>query len=58
MQQIDARPLGRLLELGAVIAATADHGMNAKCDETEGKPRVIIHLEQECRRSSLVRAFV
>jgi len=32
--------LGRLLELGAVVGATADHGMNAK-NKIEGQPNVI-----------------
>ena len=32
--------IGRMLDLGAIIAATADHGMNAKCD-ADGKPQVI-----------------
>lgn len=39
------KELGRLLELNAVIGITADHGMNAKCDET-GRPNVIF-LETE-----------
>lgn len=34
------RELGRLLELGAVIGATADHGMNAKIT-AEGTPNVL-----------------
>jgi phosphonoacetate hydrolase len=34
------RQLGRLLELGAVIGMTADHGMNAK-NTAEGEPHVI-----------------
>lgn len=34
------RELGRLLELGAVIGATADHGMNAK-QHPDGSPNVI-----------------
>ena len=37
--------LGRLLELGCIVAATADHGMNAKCDES-GAPNVV-YLETE-----------
>ena len=32
--------IGRILELGALIAATADHGMNAKC-RADGKANVI-----------------
>ena len=32
--------LGRLLDLGAVVGVTADHGMNAKCDAA-GNPRVL-----------------
>lgn len=38
-RQIDAR-IGRLADLGAVVALTADHGMNDKSDE-QGRPRVI-----------------
>ena len=38
-QQLDEQ-LGKLIELGAIVAATADHGMNAKCDR-EGRPNVI-----------------
>jgi phosphonoacetate hydrolase len=34
------RQIGRLLDLGAVVGATADHGMNAKNTE-DGRPRVI-----------------
>ncbi len=41
-------PLGQLLELGAVVGITADHGMNGKMD-ARGKPRVI-HLESELER--------
>jgi phosphonoacetate hydrolase len=37
------REIGRLLDLGAVVGITADHGMNGKCD-ARGNPRVI-HLE-------------
>lgn len=37
--------LGRLLDLGCIVAATADHGMNAKCD-AEGNPNVV-YLETE-----------
>ena len=32
--------IGKLLELGAIVGATADHGMNAKND-LEGKPNVL-----------------
>ncbi len=32
--------LGRLLELGAVVGATADHGMNAK-NKTDGTPHIV-----------------
>lgn len=46
---IDAQ-LGRLLELGAVLGITADHGMNAK-QHADGTPNVI-YLESE-----LVRQF-
>ena len=38
-QELDRR-FGRLAELGAVVALTADHGMNDKSD-AEGKPNVI-----------------
>ena len=38
-REIDAR-FGRLAELGATVALTADHGMNDKSDN-EGKPNVI-----------------
>lgn len=38
-REIDAR-FGRLAELGATVALTADHGMNDKSD-AEGKPNVI-----------------
>jgi phosphonoacetate hydrolase len=34
------RELGRLLQAGAIIGATPDHGMNAKVDEA-GKPNVL-----------------
>ena len=34
------KAIGRLVELGAIVGATADHGMNAKCDD-QGNPRVI-----------------
>ena len=37
--------LGRLLELGAVLGITADHGMNAK-QQPDGSPKVI-YLESE-----------
>jgi len=36
---IDAQ-IGHMLELGAIVGATADHGMNAKTD-ADGKPNVI-----------------
>jgi len=36
---IDAE-IGRLLELGAIVAATADHGMNAKT-KSDGTPNVL-----------------
>jgi phosphonoacetate hydrolase len=42
--------LGRLLELGAVVGLTADHGMNAK-QKPDGSPNVV-YLESE-----LVRKF-
>lgn len=42
--------LGRLLELGAIVGVTADHGMNAK-QAPDGSPNVIF-LESE-----LVKAF-
>jgi phosphonoacetate hydrolase len=32
--------IGRLLDLGAVVGITADHGMNAKCD-AQGQPHVV-----------------
>lgn len=38
-RQIDSQ-IGRLLDAGCVVAATADHGMNAKNDN-EGQPKVI-----------------
>ena len=38
-QDLDAR-FGRLAELGAIVALTADHGMNDKADE-QGNPNVI-----------------
>ncbi|TWU11522.1 Phosphonoacetate hydrolase [Symmachiella macrocystis] len=34
------REIGRLLDAGAIVAATADHGMNAK-QKTDGSPNVI-----------------
>jgi len=37
--------IGRLLGLGCIVAATADHGMNAKCD-ANGNPNVV-YLETE-----------
>ena len=40
--------LGRLLELGAIVGATADHGMNAKQTPT-GEPKVI-YLESLLRQ--------
>jgi len=39
------RELGRVLELGAVVGITADHGMNAK-QKPDGSPNVI-YLESE-----------
>lgn len=45
-EAIDRR-LGRLLELGAAVGATADHGMNDKT-RTDGRPNVI-YLESELR---------
>ena len=44
---IDAE-VGRLLELGAIVGITADHGMNAKCNGG-GEPNVIF-LETELAR--------
>lgn len=41
--------LGRLQETGAVVAITADHGMNAKCDE-QGQPRIIFLESQLTER--------
>ena len=38
-RQIDTQ-VGRLLDAGCIVAATADHGMNAKNDE-QGNPKVI-----------------
>ncbi|MEC8973865.1 MAG: alkaline phosphatase family protein, partial [Verrucomicrobiota bacterium] len=40
--------VGRLLDLGAVVGITADHGMNAKCNAA-GEPNVI-YLETELAR--------
>ncbi len=40
--------VGRLLELGAIVGITADHGMNAKCNG-DGEPNVIF-LETELAR--------
>jgi phosphonoacetate hydrolase len=40
--------LGKLLELGAIVGLTADHGMNAK-QNPDGSPRVI-YLESELTR--------
>ena len=40
--------LGRLLDQGALVGATADHGMNAKVDD-QRRPRVI-YLETELRQ--------
>lgn len=40
--------IGRLLGLGCVVAATADHGMNAKCD-AHGNPNVV-YLETELQK--------
>ncbi|KAK7927089.1 phosphonoacetate hydrolase [Apiospora marii] len=39
MSAIDAR-LGRMVDLGAVVAVTGDHGMNDKCDDG-GSPNVL-----------------
>ena len=39
------RELGRLLQLGAIVGVTADHGMNAK-QRSDGSPNVI-YLESE-----------
>ena len=44
---IDAE-VGRLLDLGAIVGITADHGMNAKCNAA-GEPNVIF-LETELAR--------
>jgi len=40
--------VGRLLDLGAIVGITADHGMNAKCN-ADGEPNVIF-LETELTR--------
>ncbi len=32
--------IGKFLDLGCIVAATADHGMNAKCD-AQGNPNVV-----------------
>ena len=40
--------VGRLLDLGAIVGITADHGMNAKCNAA-GEPNVIF-LETELAR--------
>lgn len=37
--ELDAQ-IGRLLDLGCIVGATADHGMNAKTDDA-GRPQVI-----------------
>jgi phosphonoacetate hydrolase len=42
--QLDEQ-IGKLLSMGVLVAATADHGMNAKIDE-HGQPKVI-YLETE-----------
>ncbi|MGI9173970.1 MAG: phosphonoacetate hydrolase [Rhodothermales bacterium] len=42
------RELGRMLDLGAVMGATADHGMNAK-QQADGTPNVI-YLERLLRK--------
>jgi len=44
MAAIDRR-IGELLDLGAVVGATADHGMNAKANP-DGSPRVVF-IESE-----------
>jgi len=43
------REIGRLLDLGAVVGATADHGMNAKCN-AEGDVNVL-YLETELNKN-------
>ena len=43
-EAIDAE-IGKLLDLGCIVAATADHGMNAKCD-VDGNPNVV-YLETD-----------
>lgn len=40
--------IGALLDLGCIVAATADHGMNAKCN-SDGQPNVV-YLETELRK--------
>ncbi|MEE2888726.1 MAG: phosphonoacetate hydrolase [Planctomycetota bacterium] len=42
------REIGRMLELGAVVGITADHGMNAKHD-AEGLPKVL-YLQTELEK--------
>ena len=44
MAAIDRR-IGELLDVGAVVGATADHGMNAKANP-DGSPRVVF-IESE-----------
>jgi len=46
--EIDTQ-LGRMLELGAILGITADHGMNAKC-KPDGSPNVI-YLETLLRET-------
>ncbi|KAK7956124.1 alkaline-phosphatase-like protein [Apiospora aurea] len=49
MSAIDAR-LQRLVDLGAVVALTGDHGMNDKCDDESGSPNILFvqdELEEE-----------
>ncbi|MDE0940032.1 MAG: alkaline phosphatase family protein, partial [Pirellulales bacterium] len=43
------REIGRLMDLGAVVGATADHGMNAKCN-AEGDVNVL-YLETELNKN-------
>jgi phosphonoacetate hydrolase len=47
-EAIDRR-IGRLLDLGAIVGITADHGMNAKQD-SDGQPNVI-YLESELEQT-------
>ncbi|KAK5193353.1 hypothetical protein LTR96_005167 [Exophiala xenobiotica] len=47
MAAIDQR-IGRLVELGAVVAVTGDHGMSDKCNE-DGSPNVLF-LETELNK--------